>query len=122
MKKILIVDDEPDICEGIASFLTDAGYQTSVATRGQEAFDKIIQEKPDLAILDIALPDLDGTVLYENLRKNPAAQGTRIMFLTALASGAPDQLQGIDRDDYTILAKPVKFEALEAEIRRLLEL
>ncbi|PIQ85806.1 MAG: hypothetical protein COV74_07260 [Candidatus Omnitrophica bacterium CG11_big_fil_rev_8_21_14_0_20_45_26] len=122
MKKILIVDDEPDICEGIASYLAEVGYQTMTATRGQEGYDLILKERPDLVILDIALPDLDGTVLYENLRKDPAIAQTRILFLTALAAGAPDQFKGIDREDYTIISKPVKFETLQAEVERMLKL
>ena len=120
VKKILIIDDEPDICEGISELLKESGYETLVAHRGHEGFDLLTQEKPDLVILDISLPDLDGTIIYERLRKNPEIQNTKVIFLTALATGAPEQFAGIDRPDYTIISKPVRFEALQSEIARLL--
>lgn len=120
MKKILIVDDEPDICQGLSELLKDAGYQTFMAYRGIEGFELALKEKPDLIILDIALPDLDGTVVYERIRKKPEIQNTKVIFLTALAFGAPEQFAGIDRPGYTIIAKPVKFELLQKEIERQL--
>jgi len=122
MKKILIIDDEPDICSGLSELLKEAGYEMFTAHRGNEGYDLIVDKKPDLVILDIGLPDLDGTVVYEKLRKNPEIQNTKVIFLTALAAGAPEQLAGIDRPDYTIIGKPVKFENLQREIERLLAL
>ena len=120
MKKILIIDDEPEICEGIAEMLKESGYQTVTANRGMEGFDLAVSEKPDLIILDIALPDLEGTVVYENIRKHPDIQNTKVIFLTALAMNAPEQFAGIDRPDYTIISKPVQFETLQKEIERCL--
>src|SRR3989338_4089677 len=86
MKKIAIIDDEPDICEGISELLKDAGYETAVAYRGKEGLDLVIEQKPDLVILDIALPDLDGTIVYEKIRKHPdpAVNEVKVIFLTAL--------------------------------------
>ena len=119
---ILIVDDEPDICESLSELLNDAGYETRVAFRGNQGLEMILAEKPDLVILDIALPDLDGTIVYEQLRKNPTVSNTKVIFLTALAGGAPEQFAGIDRPDYTIISKPPKFEMILKEIERLLSL
>lgn len=120
MKKIIIVDDEPEICEGISELLMEAGYETAVSFRGGEGLHLIMEQKPDLVILDISLPDLDGTIVYEKIRKNPELENIKVIFLTALAAGAPEQFAGIDRPDYTIIGKPVKFEMLLEEIKRVL--
>ena len=122
MKKIAIIDDEPDICEGISELLKEAGYETVVAHRGKEGLDMVIEQKPDLVLLDIALPDLDGTIVYEKIRKHPdpEVKHTKVIFLTALAMNAPEQFAGIDRPDYTIISKPVRFELIQKEIERLL--
>ncbi len=119
-KKILIVDDEPDICTSVCGFLKEAGYETFQASRGEEGFGILLKEKPDVLILDIALPDVDGTVLYERIRKTPEVGKTKVIFLTALATGAPEQFAGIDHPEYTIMSKPMKIEALQSEIERVL--
>ena len=119
MKKILIIDDEPELCESIAGLLKDEGYETLISHRGNDGWNMIQSEKPDLVLLDIALPDLDGTIVYENLRRNRETKNIKVIFLTALASGAPQQLAGIDRVDYTIFSKPTHFDALKQEIERL---
>lgn len=120
MKKILIIDDEPDICQTLSELLRDVGYEAVVSYRGIEGFETALRENPDLVILDIALPDLEGTQVYEKMRKTPALQRTKVIFLTALASGAPLQFAGIDREGYTIISKPVQFEILQKEIERQL--
>lgn len=122
MKKILIVDDEPDICDALSEFLKDAGYKTLVAHGGKEALDKTWKENPDLLILDIAMPDMEGTVVYETLRKDPRSKNVKVIFLTALASGAPQQFAGVDRSAYSLLSKPARAEMICREIERLLSL
>ncbi len=120
MKKILIIDDEPEICDAVAEFLKEDGYETIVAHRGHEALDKTLKEKPDLLILDVALPDVDGTVVYETLRKIPETKEINVIFLTALASGAPQQFVGVDRAHYSLLSKPVEVEVLRQEVVRMI--
>lgn len=119
MKKILIVDDEQEICDMVSELLQEAGYQTIIATRGHEALEKTLKEKPDLLILDVALPDVDGTVVYETLRKIPETRDINVIFLTALASGAPQQFAGVDRAHYSLLSKPIETEVLQQEIIRM---
>jgi len=120
MKKILIIDDEPEICDSISELLKNSGYETLAAYRGSEGYELAVREKPDLVILDISLPDIDGTAIYEALRKDPQTKNIRVIFLTALATGAPEQFVGIDRKDYTLLSKPVRFEIILGEIERML--
>ena len=122
MKKIAIVDDEVDICTGLAELLKDAGYEAVFALRGEEGYQLVVKEKPDLVILDISLPDMEGTTVYERITKNPEIKNTKVLFLTALAAGAPQEFAGVTRANYSIISKPVKFEILKREIDRLLEL
>lgn len=68
--KILLVDDEPSICESLQAFLEDAGYQTSIAHNGQEALDHISISEPDLVILDLYMPAMDGHELLAHLAKD----------------------------------------------------
>ena len=121
MKKIVIVDDEAEICAELSELLKDAGYNSLSAQRGSEGYDLIVREKPDLVILDIALPDMDGTTVYEKIRKNQEIKNTKVLFLTALAAGAPEEFDGVTRTGYSIISKPVRFDALHREIERLLE-
>ncbi len=122
MKKIVIVDDEIEICTELTELLKEAGYLPFSSYRGHDGYDLIVREKPDLVILDIALPDVDGTIVYEKIRKNPDLKNTRVLFLTALASGAPQEFAGVTRADYSIISKPVQFDFLHREIERLLDM
>ena len=121
MKKIVIVDDETEICENLTELLKETGYQPFAAYRGSDGYDLILREKPDLVILDIALPDTEGTVIYEQIRKNPEVKNTKVLFLTALAMGAPEEFAGITRANYSIISKPIRFDSLLREIDRLLK-
>ena len=120
MRKIAIIDDEVGICTELSELLQDVGYDTVVAHRGIEGYELVLLEKPDLVILDITLPDVDGTTVYEQIRSNPETKETKVLFLTALASGAPQEFAGVTRADYSILSKPVEFDFLKREIERLL--
>ncbi len=121
MKRILIVDDEPEICEALAEFLHESGYVTLTATGGKEGLNLAFREKPDLIILDIAMPDVDGTVVYEQIRESPETRRIPVIFLTALGVNAPQQFAGIDRSSYSLLSKPAQGEMIRSEIERLLK-
>lgn len=82
-KKILIADDEPDIVTTLKMRLESAGYSIITAKDGQEAFDKIKQEIPDLALLDIMMPKIDGYVLFKTLRADSKYRNIPIIMLTA---------------------------------------
>ena len=119
-KKILIVDDEPEICELVSEGLREEGYQVSSANTGRDGI-KFLEDKDfDLVILDIYLPDLDGTTIYETMRKMVRHHKTPVIFLTALASGTKPQFAGIHDREYTIISKPASLEEIQKEIERLL--
>lgn len=80
--KVLVVDDEPEITEIVETFLTDAGYQVMVENRPQDAVEKARNFKPDVILLDIMMPVMDGYDVCEALKKDPGFTGTPIIFLT----------------------------------------
>ena len=117
--KILLVDDEPDILEFMEYNLNKEGYQTYTAKNGQEAIDKASEIKPNLIILDIMMPVMDGIEACRLIRGNPELHNTMIAFLTARNEDY-SQVAGFDvgADDY--ISKPIKPRVLLSRIKALL--
>ncbi|MFN3908716.1 MAG: response regulator transcription factor [Flavobacterium sp.] len=117
--KILLVDDEPDILEILEYNLAQEGYQISTANNGKEAVIKAKKELPQLIILDVMMPEMDGIEACEQIRKIPELQQTIITFLTARSEDY-SQVAGFDAgaDDY--IAKPIKPKVLVSKIKALL--
>ena len=82
-KKILIVDDEPNIVIPLQFLMEQNGYETLIASNGEEALDIIAKEMPDLVLLDIMLPGIDGYEVCEMVRLKPEWRHIFIIFLTA---------------------------------------
>ena len=117
--KILLVDDEPDILEIVGYNLTSEGYQIFTAENGSEAVKKAKKELPNLIILDVMMPEMDGIEACELIRKNPDLQNTLIVFLTARGEDY-SQVAGFDAgaDDY--ITKPIKPKVLVSKVKALL--
>lgn len=106
MKTILIIEDQPDMLENIATILEMEGYAVLTATDGSEGFDRAQEEKPDLILCDVMMPQMDGYQVLQNLRDDRTISGTPFIFLTAKGEKR-DQRAGMNlgADDY--LTKPV---------------
>lgn len=117
--KILLVDDEPDILEFMEYNLKKEGYLTLLARNGQEAIEIAEKEIPNLVILDIMMPVLDGIEACRIMRSNPKLKNTIITFLTARNEDY-SQIAGFDvgADDY--ISKPIKPRVLVSRIKALL--
>ncbi|GAA3774471.1 response regulator transcription factor [Corallibacter vietnamensis] len=117
--KILLVDDEPDILEIVGYNLSAEGYQVSTAENGVEAVKKAKKEKPQLIILDVMMPEMDGIEACEQIRKIPDLKDTIITFLTARGEDY-SQVAGFDAgaDDY--ITKPIKPKVLVSKVKALL--
>ena len=117
--KILLVDDEPDILEIVGYNLSNEGYQVITAENGLQAIKKAKKEKPQLIILDVMMPEMDGIEACENIRKIPELNNTIITFLTARGEDY-SQVAGFDAgaDDY--ITKPVKPKVLVSKVKALL--
>lgn len=117
--KILLVDDEPDILEIVGYNLSAEGYQISTAENGLEAVKKAKKEKPQLIIMDVMMPEMDGIEACESIRKIPELSETIITFLTARGEDY-SQVAGFDAgaDDY--ITKPIKPKVLVSKVKALL--
>lgn len=118
MHKILLVDDEPDILEFMEYNLKKENYGIVKASNGREAIEKAKKEHPDLIILDIMMPEMDGIETCRMLREMPEFKNTMIAFLTARNEDY-SQIAGFDvgADDY--ITKPIKPRVLISRINAL---
>lgn len=118
-QKILIVDDEPDILELIEYNLKKEGYQVFLASNGQDGINVAKKVQPDLIILDIMMPKMDGIEACRLMRAIPDFKNTFMVFLTA-RSEEYSEIAGfnVGADDY--IAKPIKPRALVSRINAIL--
>ncbi|ALM20814.1 response regulator receiver:transcriptional regulatory protein [Nonlabens tegetincola] len=118
-EKILIVDDEPDILEIVGYNLKNEGYQVYTAENGDEGVKKAKKKKPDLIILDVMMPIMDGIEACEKMRKIPELDNSIITFFTARGEDF-SMIAGFDAgaDDY--ITKPVKPRLLISKVKSLL--
>ncbi|MFV0564390.1 MAG: response regulator transcription factor [Flavobacteriaceae bacterium] len=117
--KILLVDDEPDILEIVGYNLSNEGYQIITAENGSQGVKKAKKELPQLIIMDVMMPEMDGIEACEQIRKHQPLQNTLIVFLTARGEDY-SQVAGFDAgaDDY--ITKPIKPKVLVSKIKALL--
>ena len=116
---ILLVDDEPDILEIVGFNLRAEGYQVHTANNGQEGIDKALSIKPNLILLDVMMPEMDGIETCEYIRKIDCLSNTLVAFLTARGEDY-SQVAGYDAgaDDY--ITKPIKPKLLLSKVKSLL--
>lgn len=117
---VLLIDDEPDILDIVSYCLKKEGFRVISALDGQSGIKLAIQEKPDLILLDVMMPEMDGIEVCERLRSMSEFNQTRIAFLTARTEDY-SQIAGLEAggDDY--ISKPIKPRLLLARIKALLK-
>jgi DNA-binding response OmpR family regulator len=119
-KKVLIVDDEPSIIVALQFLMEQQGYETLVAFSGEEAMEAVARHRPDLILLDIMLPVVDGFEVCQRVRENPAWRDVRIVLVTALGSEA-NVTKGLDLGADAYVTKPFANADLVAKVKELLE-
>jgi len=117
--KILIVDDDLDTLRLVGLMLQRQGYQISAATNGQQGLEKAFEEDPDLILLDVMMPDMDGYEVTRRLRQNPSTAETPIMMFTA-KSQLDDKVIGFEVGVNDYLTKPTHPSELQARVKTLL--
>ena len=117
---ILIVDDEPLNVDLLEQELDDVGYRTDTAFGGLEALAKVDANPPDLILLDVMMPDLDGITVCRQLKDDPTTHMIPIVIMTAL-SAIEDRVRGIEAGADDFLTKPVDDRELLARIRTALK-
>jgi DNA-binding response OmpR family regulator len=114
-----VVEDEEDVTDLVTSALRDAGFEVSVASNGQDAYDRIVDELPDVVVTDTTLPGLDGYELCSRLREHPKAKSTCIIMMTTV--GVPeDRVAGLRAGADDFVAKPFRSDELVERIREAL--
>jgi CheY-like chemotaxis protein len=119
MKQILIADDRAPSRELIREILEMAGYQVVEAADGAEALEMALRLSPDLILLDIEMPALNGFHVVEQLRRDPRFAATPVVALTASAMQG-DREKALEAGFTGYISKPVRLAALRAEVARLL--
>ncbi len=117
--KILLVDDDKVQLKMLEKSLSSEGYKLAQATNGKEALSLAKTWNPDLIILDILMPEMDGGDIAKQLKRYRVTRNIPIIFLTSLLSKDDEKYQP-DSGDRSYLAKPYEEKILLAEIRRLL--
>jgi DNA-binding response OmpR family regulator len=120
LKEILIVDDEPGIVVPLQFLMKQQGYNVMTAERGEDALDLIYQYKPDLVLLDIMLPGIDGYEVCEIVRLNPDYRDVKIVFLTARRSEV-EIAKGLSIGGDAYITKPFSNAELVALVKKLLQ-
>jgi two-component system alkaline phosphatase synthesis response regulator PhoP len=120
-KKVFLVDDDPDFVDAVKSVVEADGYDVEVAYDGKECMEKVDQVKPDLIILDVMMPEMNGHEACKALKEKPETSEIPVILLTAVASRVTsskythrDMLES-DAEDY--IPKPVEPEVLLARIK-----
>ncbi|MEN9304340.1 MAG: hypothetical protein RL264_2769 [Bacteroidota bacterium] len=119
MAEILIVDDEQDICEMLAYNIKKEGHTVEIANNANEAFKHVEKHRPDLILLDVMMPGIDGIEFCEQLKSKPENKNILVCFLTARNEDY-SQIAGLEAggDDY--VAKPIRPKVLMSRISALL--
>ena len=119
MKKILIVDDEPNIVMALEYTFKKSNYEVFIARDGQEALDILKTNYPDVIILDIMMPMVDGFATLEQIRKDANLQHTKVMFLSA-KNKESDIEKGLELGADAYMTKPFSIKKVVEKVEELL--
>ncbi len=119
-KRVLLVDDEPNILLAIEFLLKKEGYTIQKAFGGQQALDVAASFRPDIIVLDVMMPELDGFEVAQRIRNTPDMEDVHIVFLTA--KGTPnDKMKGYASGGEVYLIKPFDNDELVRIVKELVE-
>jgi DNA-binding response OmpR family regulator len=118
-RRVLIVDDEPNIVLSLEFLLRQQGYEVSVARDGEEALAAAEKWRPDLVVLDVMLPGLDGFEVCRRLRERPENAGLKILLLTARGREV-ERVRGMEEGADAYVRKPFSTRQLMKTVAELL--
>ena len=119
--RVLIVDDQADICRMLTQVLEPDGYETETAVSGKHALAAVRDHVPDLILLDVSMPGMDGYEVASLLKADPKTASIPIIMVSALA-GRGARVIGLDSGAEDFLTKPVDTTELSLKVRNLLRL
>jgi len=117
VKSILLVDDEKDILESLSASLRRGGYRVFMAPTGQEGLDLAKKEHPHLIILDLILPDVDGSDVAARLLRDPETRDIPVIFLTSIMTKQEQETEGTQVGSHCVVAKPCRPEEILAIVK-----
>ena len=119
MAKILLVDDEPDFVETVEFFLRGSGYEVFVAKNGKEALEQAEREKPDVVLMDVMMPEMDGLEACRHLKTDPSLKSVPIIMLTAKGQ-VQDVKDALAAGAHSYVVKPFNLPDLVERIEMML--
>jgi CheY-like chemotaxis protein len=124
-KKILVVDDESDFLRIVLAKLKSIGYEAISASNGKKAIEEAQSQKPDLIVMDITMPDMDGTDAVRLLQADERTKNIPIIFISGAIVNLPEDQETrqatINGKLFTAIAKPFKVEKLISEINKVIQ-
>jgi CheY-like chemotaxis protein len=120
MKKVLIVDDEEDVLQMLGKRLRAVGYSVITATNGTDAIALAKSQHPDIIILDIIMPGMEGGEVAAELKEHPLTRSIPVILLTAMLSKTEEEKHGSMVGGHIALAKPLDIEKLLDQMKKLL--
>ncbi|MCG6963102.1 MAG: response regulator [Acidobacteria bacterium] len=121
MKHIFVVDDEPDVVGLLKTVLELEGFRVTTATEGRTALAQILADPPDVLVLDLMMPDMDGMELLKLLRLDPQGANLPVLIVSA-KSGQQNQIGSLQLGANAYICKPFSNRELVAQIRQLVGL
>ena len=121
MAHVLVVDDEPDIVKLVVKILEQRGHRVSTARDGDEALERVPRDRPDVVVIDLNLPRIDGFEVCRRLKSDEATRSIPVVMMTAAYPTLDDAVKGLGlgADEYVV--KPFLREVLIHNVERLLE-
>jgi DNA-binding response OmpR family regulator len=119
MRRIFVVDDEPDVVELLRTILEAEGFEVEATTDGGTALPRILDRPPDLLLLDLMMPDMDGFELLKLLRQDPRGRELRVLILSA-RTGHQDQVESLQLGANAYVFKPFSPRDLTRQVHALL--
>ena len=116
--RVLVVDDDPEIVDAVGEALQDDGYLVETATDGAAALKRVLEAPPDLIVLDVRMPNINGWEFCEIVRRQSHTRDVPVLFLTA-CSEVRDQITAMQVGGSDHLAKPFRLAALRDKVRSL---
>lgn len=114
--KVLIVDDDPDLLFATSRIVSSAGYEVLEATTGAECLRLAKEARPDLILLDVVLPDADGTQISRQIKADPGLAGTFVVLISGMKKASSEQAAGLDAGADGYIARPISNRELGARV------
>ncbi len=120
--KILVVDDDPDILYATCRIAKSAGYEVFAAATGTHCLKMVRENLPDLVLLDVMLPDMEGAEVCRQIKADPLLKNPFVVLISGLRTGSIDQADGLNAGADGYIARPISNQELKARISSLVRI